>query len=98
MNVVSDDKNAQHDLTNWKLYDQIIKTIITITKIDLRKFINQPPYVSREHPSFFFHSVTPRKFRKEKSSVNPSPSVVQGHRIFITIKDNSLTVSKLNEQ
>ena len=72
MNVVNDDKNAHH-LTNRKQYDQIIKTIITITKIDLRKFINQPPYISREHRAFFFHSVVPRKFTKEKSSTNSFP-------------------------
>ena len=65
MNVVKDDKNAQHDLPNWKRYDQIIKTIITITKIDLRKAINQPPYISCEHPYFLFYSIIPRKITKE---------------------------------
>ena len=74
MNIVNDDKNTWHDLTNRKWYDKIIKTIITIIEIDLRKFVNQPPYVSREHPSFFFHSIIPRIFTKEKYFVNSLPT------------------------
>ena len=77
MNVVNDDKNARHDLTNRKRYDQIIKTIITITEIDLRKVINQPPYISRKHPAFFFYFVIPRKFTKEKSFVRLFPPLLK---------------------
>lgn len=73
MNVVNDDKNAHHDLTNQKRYDEIIKTIIAITEIHLGKDINQPPYISCEHPTFFFYFIIPRKFTKEKSFVRLSP-------------------------
>ena len=73
MNIVNDDKNAHHGLTNRKQYDKIIKEIITITDIDLIKVVNQPPYVSHEHPAFFFHFVIPRNLQKEKSYVNSFP-------------------------
>ena len=73
MNIVNDDKNAQHDLTNRKRYDQIIKTIIIMIEINVRQVIKQPPYISCEHPTFFFYSIIPRKFTKEKSFVRLFP-------------------------